>query len=80
MAFREYWQEHLEWDNPFDRIKVPKKKKGERRDVLGETEIVKLSYPGHARLKTTLGYLHTPEGKINEITKRIGTAPEGETG
>jgi integrase/recombinase XerD len=27
---------------------------------------------GHASMKTTLGYLHTPEGKINEITKKIG--------
>jgi hypothetical protein len=46
MVFREYWQEHLEWDNPFGRIKAPKKKKGKRRDVLGEAETIKLFYPG----------------------------------
>jgi len=26
---------------------------------------------GHSSLKTTLGYLHTPEGIINKITKKI---------
>jgi len=26
---------------------------------------------GHSDLKTTLGYLHTPQGKINEITAKI---------
>jgi integrase len=26
---------------------------------------------GHSSLKTTLGYLHTPEGVINNITKKI---------
>jgi integrase/recombinase XerD len=26
---------------------------------------------GHGSLKTTLIYLHTPQGKINEITKKI---------
>ena len=26
---------------------------------------------GHGSLKTTKGYLHTPEGKINEITQKI---------
>jgi integrase len=46
MAFREYWQEYPEWNNPFSRIKAPKKKKGKRRDVLGEAEIIKLFYPG----------------------------------
>jgi integrase len=37
---------------------------------------------GHSDLKTTKGYLHTPQGKINEITKKInesqvdkGTSP-----
>jgi hypothetical protein len=27
---------------------------------------------GHSSLETTLVYLHTPEGKINEISKKIG--------
>jgi hypothetical protein len=26
---------------------------------------------GHSTLETTLGYLHTPEGTINKITKKI---------
>ncbi|MDR0628750.1 MAG: hypothetical protein LBG24_03750 [Treponema sp.] len=46
MAFQEYWEENLEWNNPFSRIKAPKKKKGNRRDVLGKDEIIKLFYPG----------------------------------
>jgi integrase len=46
MAFREYWQEHPEWNNPFSRIKAPRKKNGKRRNVLGEDEIVRLFYPG----------------------------------
>jgi integrase len=45
MAFREYWLENLDWNNPFT-LKAPKKKKGKRRDVLGEDEIIKLFYPG----------------------------------
>jgi hypothetical protein len=28
MAFREYWAIHNAWQNPFDRIKAPKSKKG----------------------------------------------------
>jgi hypothetical protein len=28
MAFREYWQEHPEWNNQFSRIKAPRKKRG----------------------------------------------------
>jgi integrase len=34
---------------------------------------------GHARMETTLVYLHTPEGKINEITKKIGEVSGKET-
>jgi len=35
---------------------------------------------GHGSLKTTMIYLHTPQGKINEITKKIqqSAAPKGE--
>jgi integrase len=40
-----------------------------------ESEGVPLRYIqdllGHSDLKTTLGYLHTPQGKINEITTKI---------
>jgi integrase/recombinase XerD len=46
MAFHEYWEEHPEWANPFDRIKAPKRYKGRRRDVLQENEILKLFMPG----------------------------------
>jgi hypothetical protein len=31
---------------------------------------------GYAKMETTLGYLHAPEGKINEITKKIGKVSE----
>jgi integrase/recombinase XerD len=34
---------------------------------------------GHSSMKTTLGYLHTPEGKINEITRKIGERARQET-
>ena len=33
---------------------------------------------GHTSMKTTIGYLHTPEGKINEITRKIGDIAGGE--
>jgi len=33
---------------------------------------------GHSDLKTTMGYLHTPEGMIREIASRIGKAVQGE--
>jgi hypothetical protein len=33
---------------------------------------------GHSRLETTLVYLHTPEGKINEITRKIGKMSDKE--
>jgi len=33
---------------------------------------------GHSDLKTTMGYLHTPEGMIREIASRIGEAVQGE--
>jgi integrase/recombinase XerD len=46
MAFHEYWEEHQHWINPFDRIKAPKRYKGRRRDVLQESEILKLFMPG----------------------------------
>jgi len=33
---------------------------------------------GHTSMKTTVGYLHTPEGKINEIMRKIGDIAGGE--
>ena len=33
---------------------------------------------GHTSMKTTVGYLHTPEGKINEIMRKIGDIANGE--
>jgi len=46
MAFREYWEDHQGWANPFDRIKPPKRIAGRRRDVLQESEILGLFMPG----------------------------------
>ena len=46
MAFNEYWEDHQEWRNPFERIKPPKRVKGRPRDVLQEDEILKLFMPG----------------------------------
>jgi integrase len=46
MAFTEYWEDHQDWRNPFDRIKPPKRVKGRIRDVLQEDEILKLFMPG----------------------------------
>jgi len=46
MAFKEYWEDHQEWRNPFDRIKPPKRVTGRRRDVLQEEEILRLFMPG----------------------------------
>jgi len=33
---------------------------------------------GHTSMKTTVGYLHTPEGKINEIMRKIEDIAGGE--
>ena len=46
LAFNEYWEDHQEWRNPFDRIDSPKRTQGKRRDVLQEDEILKLFMPG----------------------------------
>jgi integrase/recombinase XerD len=46
MAFNEYGEEHHDWRDPFDRIKAPRKTDERRPDVLQESEIVKLFYPG----------------------------------
>lgn len=46
MAFREYWETDKNWQNPFDRMKPPKRTAGRRRDVLQEKEILKLFMPG----------------------------------
>ena len=45
MAFHEYWEDHQEWQNPFDRIKAPSRVKARPRDVLQEDEILKLFMP-----------------------------------
>jgi integrase len=46
MAFTEYWEDHQDWRNPFDRIDPPIRVKGNTRDVLQEAEILKLFMPG----------------------------------
>jgi len=46
MAFTEYWEDHQDWRNPFDRIDPPVRVKGRARDVLQEEEILKLFMPG----------------------------------
>jgi hypothetical protein len=46
MAFKEYWQTHDTWQNPFDRIKAPKSKAGLEREVIEEAEIAQLFMPG----------------------------------
>jgi hypothetical protein len=46
MAFTEYWEDHQDWKNPFDRIEPPVRVKGRARDVLQEDEILKLFMPG----------------------------------
>jgi len=46
MAFHEYWEDHQDWRNPFDRIDPPVRVKERRRDVLQEDEILKLFMPG----------------------------------
>jgi hypothetical protein len=32
---------------------------------------------GHKDLKTTIGYMHSPEGTIREVGKKIGEAMQG---
>jgi integrase len=46
MAFREYGEERLDWRNPFNRIKAPRRRIGKSRDVIEEDEIVRLFAPG----------------------------------
>jgi len=46
MAFNEYWKDHQEWRNPFDRIKAPECVTMKRRDALQEDELLKLFMPG----------------------------------
>jgi integrase len=46
MAFKEYGETHEQWRNPFDRIKPPKSKNPQARDILEEWEIKKLFEPG----------------------------------
>jgi len=46
MTFKEYWEDHQDWRNPFDRIDPPINSAGNPRDVLQEDEILKLFMPG----------------------------------
>jgi integrase len=46
MAFTEYGETHEIWRNPFDRIKPPKSKAPQERDILETWEIRKLFEPG----------------------------------
>jgi hypothetical protein len=46
MAFKEYEEEHLDWRNPFSRIKAPRRKNVKRRDAVERDEIIKLFAPG----------------------------------
>jgi integrase len=49
MAFKEYEEEHEDWQNPFCRVKAPKRKNEILRDAIEEHEIVKLFAPGVIR-------------------------------
>ena len=46
MAFAEYWDDHWDWKNLFDRIGPPVRVKGRVRDALQEDELLKLFMPG----------------------------------
>jgi integrase len=46
MAFKEYAETYVDWQNPFLHFKAPKSKEGLERDVLEEWEVLKLFDPG----------------------------------